>query len=318
MTEPSLRAVVGELPEPLRHMGGYHFGWWDSEGTPTAASSGKSIRAALFFAAASACGAAPQSLATAAAAIELVHNFTLLHDDVMDRDRTRRGRETVWSLWGIPDAILLGDAMHAAAGKCLVTSPRTAIGLVRLEDAVIELCRGQQEDCAFESIPPANGEEYSRMAMGKTGALMGAACALGAELADGDQHVVAAMDTFGRQVGVSFQIVDDLIGIWGDPAVTGKPVGNDLVNRKQTMPIVVALRSGTPAGTRLQKLYELPRALTPEEVSLAAELVEESGGRRAAQELAERLLAQALAALPGELATTDLITLAGVVAHRDR
>ncbi|WP_334028586.1 polyprenyl synthetase family protein [Nocardia terpenica] len=319
---PVMRKAVDALPEPLRRMAGYHLGWWDAAGVSVAAVPGKSLRPALVVASAAAiCGEVPASARSAAAAVELIHNFTLLHDDVMDGDRTRRGRETVWSVWGIPDAILLGDTLHTLAIELLTTDLPGQIAVTavaRLEDAVIELCRGQHEDCAFEVGGPVDIEEYLRMSRGKTGALMGAACALGALCAGASTATVTALETFGAQAGLAFQAIDDLLGIWGDPAVTGKPAGNDLARRKRSLPVVAALQEGGAAGRELAGLYCCDTPMSPAEVARAAVLVEAAGGRRWAQQYAEDRVQAAREALPARIAAEDLLMLADLVAHRDR
>ncbi|WP_051178421.1 polyprenyl synthetase family protein [Nocardia concava] len=319
---PALERMVGELPEPLRTMAGYHLGWWDIAGTRAPAAAGKTLRPALVFAAADACGGPMSCQAIAAAgAVELIHNFTLLHDDVMDGDRTRRGRETVWSIWGIPDAILLGDVLHTVAIELLVqnlTPDCSAAAVARLESAVVELCRGQHEDCEFERRAPVDTDEYLRMAMGKTGSLMGAACALGAVSAHADLAVTSTMDVFGREIGVAFQIVDDMLGIWGETAVTGKPTGADLARRKQSLPVVAALQSGTRAGAELAELYGCGQPLTAGQVHRAGALIEESGARTIARTMAGDRMTAALAALPDPTRARDLMTLADLLVRRDR
>ncbi|MEV0296126.1 polyprenyl synthetase family protein [Nocardia sp. NPDC050710] len=320
LCEPILREAISSLPEPLRLMGGYHFGWWDSGGVPTLAQPGKSLRPALTICAAAACGGAPLSAVTAAAAVELVHNFTLLHDDVMDADQNRRGRPTVWKLWGVPDAILLGDALHALAVRTLVAGlpDRLATSAVsRLEMTVIEMCRGQHEDCRFGADRRVDVGEYARMAMAKTGSLMGCACALGALCADADAAAVSRMTTFGRELGMAFQFVDDLIGIWGDPSVTGKPA-NDLSRRSMSLPVVAALDSGTHAASELAAMYHSGSETASMDTERAAALVESAGGRRRALRDAEQRVRAAIAALTDVSTAQDLVALAHLASRRDR
>ncbi|MBF6061499.1 polyprenyl synthetase family protein [Nocardia terpenica] len=319
IVDPGLRTAVDLLPEPLRQMAGYHLGWLDVRGEPARMSAGKLLRPALAICACTACGGAADSAAPAAVAAELIHNFTLIHDDVMDGDTTRRGRPTVWSVWGVSDAVLLGDALHAVAAEVLASRlPATVVGpaVDRLESTVIELCRGQHEDCSIaQEREPAIGE-CERIAMGKTGALMGCCCALGALCAGADEPAVAAMDRFGRELGMAFQLVDDLIGIWGDPTVSGKPAG-DLARRKYTVPVVAALRSGTAAAVELKQLYSQPHSLSAAQIARAAELIESAGGRSWTRQEAERRMKSALDCLPAQLASADLRVLARLVAHRN-
>ncbi|ARF79761.1 family 2 encapsulin nanocompartment cargo protein polyprenyl transferase [Kitasatospora aureofaciens] len=322
LVDPVLRAAVDSLPGTMRKVAGYHFGWWEADGTPSEASSGKAIRPALVLAAAQALGGTPGTAVAAAAAVELVHNFTLLHDDVIDRDDTRRHRPTAWRVFGTTEAILAGDAMHSLALRLVAEDAHPAArgSIRRLADCVVELCEGQQIDCAFEQRNDVSLAECLAMAEAKTGALLGAACAMGALYGGGSEETAQAMDGFGREIGLAFQLIDDLIGIWGDPAVTGKPVGADLVARKKSLPVVRALGSGTAEGARLAELYALERPLGPEELAQCAAAVEAAGGRGWAQgESCERMaaaMAQLALAVPEPSAADELLALAELVTRR--
>ncbi len=263
--DPELRAAIDSLPGSMRRIALYHFGWEHADGTPAAGNAGKAIRPALVLAAATALGgerARAGALRARAAAVELVHNFTLLHDDVMDRDTTRRHRPTAWTVFGDADAILAGDALQALALRLLAVDPHPAAqaAAARLADCVVELCEGQHADTAMEKRAPAEVtlDEVLVMAEAKTGALLGCACAVGALYAGASAEDVEALDAFGRQAGLAFQLIDDVIGIWGDPGRTGKPAGADLAVRKKSLPVVAALTSGTPAAAELAELYGLP------------------------------------------------------------
>ena len=324
LVDPVLRAAVDTLPDAMRRIGGYHLGWLDADGSATGRGLGKVIRPALVMAAAHAFGGPAGYWGRAAAAVELVHNFTLLHDDVMDEDVTRRHRPTAWTVFGIPAAILAGDAMQALAQRLIAQDPHPAAARAagRIASCVIELCEGQYEDCAFETRTDVTLAECLAMAEGKTGSLLGCACSVGALYAGAPESAVAAMDSFGRQVGLAFQLVDDLIGIWGDPAATGKQTGADLVARKKSLPVVAALNSGTPAAAELARLYFSDRPMGPEEVRRAAQCVELAGGREwAGQQAAERVAA-ALNLLgqvvPDPAQAGDLLVLTDLVTRRDR
>ncbi|WEH43638.1 family 2 encapsulin nanocompartment cargo protein polyprenyl transferase [Streptomyces sp. AM 2-1-1] len=325
VVDPHLRAAVESLPAGMRRVAMYHFGWADAEGNVDgrAAPAGKAIRPALVLAAARALGGDPERAVRAAVAVELVHNFTLLHDDVIDEDATRRHRPTAWAVFGVPDAVIAGDAMQALALRLLAEDdhPASATAAARLCACVIELCAGQQADCALEERGPREVtlDECLTMAMAKTGALLGCACALGALYAGAGDRSVAAMDGFGRESGLSFQLIDDLIGIWGDPARTGKPVGADLTAHKKSLPVVAALTSGTPAAADLAALYERPLT-TRDEVRRAADAVERAGGRDWAQAAAADRMARAVhhlsRAVPDLAAAGDLLSLAEFVTRR--
>ncbi|MET9772043.1 family 2 encapsulin nanocompartment cargo protein polyprenyl transferase [Streptomyces sp. NPDC006415] len=323
VVDPHLRSAVESLPGGIRRIAMYHFGWENADGTPAAGQAGKAIRPALVLAAARALGGDPERAVRAAVAVELAHNFTLLHDDVIDEDTTRRHRPTAWAVFGIPDAIITGDAMLALAQRLLAEDPHpaAALAVARLSTCVIELCAGQQADCAFEERGPdeVTLDECLAMATAKTGALLGCACALGALYAGAEDRAVRAMDGFGREAGLSFQLIDDLIGIWGDPDRTGKPVGADLAAHKKSLPVVAALTSGTPAAAELAALYRGPMN-TAAEVSRAADAVDRAGGRDWAQVCAADRMARAVhhlsRAVPDPSAAGDLLALAEFVTRR--
>ncbi|QUR68006.1 geranylgeranyl diphosphate synthase IdsB [Mycobacterium spongiae] len=318
--DPFLRRAIGSIREPLATMAGYHRGWWNAHGSMSEGSSGKALRAALVLAAAGACDGDTSAATPVAAAVELVHDFTLLHDDVMDRDSTRRGRPTVWSVWGIDSAILLGDALHAAAIRALtqLRDPSVAVeAIMRLETACRDMCIGQFEDCRSEGRPDVTIDDYLRIAAGKTAALTACCCALGALSANADRATLAALEQFGYELGLAFQVVDDLIGIWGDPAVTGKPVGNDLGRRKSSLPVVAALNSRTGAAVELGALYQTTVAMTQSDIDRAAALVEVAGGRQAAQQYADTRIQNAIGALPDGVRSEDLVALAQLACRRE-
>ncbi|MFE6859615.1 polyprenyl synthetase family protein [Nocardia sp. NPDC057668] len=321
LTAPILRGAVDNLPGELRLMAGYHLGWWDAEGVPAASAPGKGLRPALVLAAARALGAGPDAALHAAAAIELVHNFTLVHDDVMDGDVLRRGRPTVWRVWGVDDAVLVGDALHGLAIWTLADAPRAAqTGMGRLAEAVIELCLGQHFDCAETSLG-LTVEDCMQTLRYKTGALLGCACALGAVCAEAAPEAIAAMDGFGRELGVAFQLADDLLGIWGDPALTGKPRGSDLLRHKMTLPMLAALESDTAAGREFAELYSADRPLDAASAAHAADLVERAGGKGWAQSESARHVRAAkayLSELGGRSDQRELIELADGAVDRQR
>ncbi|MFE6081173.1 family 2 encapsulin nanocompartment cargo protein polyprenyl transferase [Streptomyces virginiae] len=324
--DPQLRRTVESLPGQMRRVAMYHFGWEHEDGSPAAGGAGKAIRPALVLAAAQALrgpGAGPvEEAVRAAAAVELAHNFTLLHDDIIDKDVRRRGRPTAWTVFGTPDAIITGDAMMALALRLLAEDPHPAAAAAsaRLAACIIELCAGQQADCAFEQRPEVSLDECLAMATAKTGALLGCACALGALYAGARPDEVDAMDAFGREAGLAFQLIDDLIGIWGDPGHTGKPAGADLIARKKSLPVVAALTSGTAAGKELAELYAGP--MTGDDVRRAADAVDRAGGRDWAQAQAAdrmgRAVQQLSRAVPDLGAAGGLLALAEFVTRRTR
>lgn len=316
-----LRQAVATLPASLRLVVGYHFGWHDADGSPAETYGGKAIRPALALLSAEAVGADKAVAMPAAVAVELVHNFSLLHDDVMDGDETRRRRPTTWTVFGVPAAILAGDALLTLAFGVIAGGRRSTTAACMLTSALLRLVEGQNADLTLEKRVTATVPESVEMAAAKTGALLGCACALGAAIGGGEPEQVEVLRTFGEQVGLAFQHIDDLLGIWGDPAVTGKPAYSDLANRKKSLPITAALVSGTAAGHELADLYSADRPLTEDELSHAAALVEAAGGRRWSQSRAEDHLAAALQWLTAggfeERATGELLAVAQLITERD-
>jgi geranylgeranyl diphosphate synthase type I len=314
---PAHRAAVDRLPGPMRHLVGYHVGWWDADGRPAAeGNGGKAVRPALVLAAASAVGADPACAVAEAVAVELVHDFSLLHDDIMDGDLTRRHRPAAWSVFGVAEAILAGDSLMSLAADVLAGRP----GLGVLTGALLELCAGQGADIAFEQRTDVDVQECMAMAAGKTGALLACACHLGAIAGGAGPAQAYALAGFGRHIGLMFQLVDDLLGIWGDPAVTGKPSGSDLAARKKSLPVVAALTSGTEAGNRLAVLYQQPGTGISSLEEMAG-LVQDAGGRAWASAEADRQMRSALEylrkAMPRPEAAADLVTLARLITGRD-
>ncbi|WP_372669087.1 family 2 encapsulin nanocompartment cargo protein polyprenyl transferase [Amycolatopsis kentuckyensis] len=314
LVDPALRASADRLPDAMRRIAGYHFGWEDARGEPSAADGGKALRPALVLLCAEAAGGDPAAAVPAAVAVELVHNFSLLHDDVMDGDTTRRHRPTAWTVFGTGPAVLAGDALLSVAFEQL-----TPEGAKLLSQGVLDLLEGQAADVDFEQRDDVTPAECVRMANGKTAALIGAACQLGALLA-GRPEAVARFGEFGRSVGLAFQHVDDLLGIWGDPEETGKPVFSDLQNRKKSLPVVTALTSGTAAGAELAGLYAGTDPFTDAELARAAALVAEAGGRQWSQAQAAALVAKGLRDLaavnPVPRPAAELASLARLITTR--
>jgi geranylgeranyl diphosphate synthase type I len=302
LVHPALQAAVARLDPASRAISEYHLGWTESDGTPRPNGAGKGVRPTLALLSAQAAGAPAEVGVPGAVAVELVHNFSLLHDDVMDHDEERRHRRTVWALWGESAAILTGDAMLALAIEVLLEAPtpHAAAAARELLAATRELIRGQVEDLAFESRDDVGLDECLDMADGKTGALLAASGCIGAVLAGAPEPVVTALRDNGRHLGAAFQLVDDLLGIWGSPEATGKPVLNDLRNRKKSLPVTYVLCRGGADGERLAHWFAAERPADGDDVGVlrdVAALIERAGGRAWAAEEAERQLRLADAAL---------------------
>jgi geranylgeranyl diphosphate synthase type I len=228
-----------------------------------------------------------------------VHNFSLVHDDVIDRDLTRRHRPTAWKVFGLGEAILVGDALLALAYDVLAGSGHAAApdAAKVLSAAVLGMIEGQYADLAFERRADVELSECFPMVEGKTALLMGCACTVGALFGGGRPDQVEKLRSFGINLGFAFQLVDDLLGIWGDPVVTGKPVHADLQRRKKSLPVVAALTSGTEAGDELATMYHQDhqdKPLSGAELIHASRLVERAGGRAWGESQRDFFMSQAL------------------------
>ena len=293
---PLMRKMVRRLDPTTRLVVSYHLGWCDANGVPTNTNGGKAVRASLALLGAEAGGAAPEAALPGAVAVELVHNFSLVHDDLIDRDAERRHRATVWAQWDDATAVLAGDAMLSLAHEVLLElrSPHARAAETMIATATRELIRGQALDIAFENRRAVSLDECIDMARGKTGALMSASAAIGAVLTGAPATVADALASYGGHVGLVFQLVDDLLGIWGQPEITGKPVYSDLRSRKKTLPVTWAIENGGTAGRELAAwLGGEARAATEGELVDVAELVEQIGGRAWAAKEAARSAALA-------------------------
>lgn len=324
LVEPGLRSAVGRLDPHLARVASYHFGWCDPEGRPTRANSGKALRPGLAVIVAGGIAGDPAPAVPGAVAVELIHNFSLVHDDLIDRDRERRHRETVWSVWDDTTAILVGDAMASLAHEVLADSgsPYADRASLALAAATREVIRGQAQDVAFEQRGDVTLAECLQMAADKTGALLAVSASIGAVLV-GARESEAACHTFGAELGLAFQLVDDLLGVWGLPEVTGKPVFADLVAGKKTMPVTWAIENGGDTGARLAEWFAARDPRTPaaaEDLQYAADLLEKAGARDWASTEADARVAAALSALePVPLrdgARETLIDLAHFVTRR--
>jgi geranylgeranyl diphosphate synthase, type I len=294
LTGPALAAAVERLTPEVRAVAAYHLGMTDAQGRPTG-SGGKALRPALALLSARATGAEAKRGVPAAVAVELVHNFSLLHDDIMDGDVERRHRPTAWKVYGIGPAILAGDAMLALAEDILLEDGgQPGSWAARcLSAAVLRLIAGQGSDLAFEKRDDVSLSECMTMAGDKTAALMACACSIGAVYLGAPPALAMSLAGFGAHIGLAFQLTDDLLGIWGSPEITGKPVRADLRARKKSLPVVAALTSGSAQGRQLGELLARPEPLTEEDLVLAAKLVEEADGKRWTEAEADTQLAEA-------------------------
>jgi geranylgeranyl diphosphate synthase type I len=291
--------------EHIAHMR-YHLGWEDAEGNIIDTGGGKMLRPALCLVSAEAVGGDARAAMPAAVAIELLHNFSLIHDDIEDGSRTRHGRATLWTLIGVPLAINAGDGMLVLAERTLLdlaasgVAPERVLAAARaLNDASVALCEGQHRDLSFESRTSVTPEEYEAMIRGKTASLIAASAEIGAIAGGADDRTLAAFRRCGEALGMAFQIRDDVLGVWGEGAVTGKPVAEDIRSRKKSFPAVHALQALDEAGARrLRELYAAHR-MGDAEVAEALGLLERARSREAGAGRAGEWAERAVAALDG-------------------
>ena len=277
--DQEIRAVLAVSDHSLQPFYGmmlYHLG------LDTGATTGKRLRPLLLSLVFEALGGDPPRSLPAAAAVELLHNFTLIHDDIEDHDPTRRHRPTVWSVWGIPQAINAGDGMFAASRlaaqrlRTLGFAAERILDFAQLLDAAcVQVCEGQFLDIAFETRTDVTVERYRAMVARKTGSLIAASAEAGAALATDDPGIRTGLARFGADFGQAFQAHDDLLGIWATTEATGKVELNDLVKKKKTLPVVLAFAKASPKlRVTLEALFEPPAPLPASNVDRIREILD--------------------------------------------
>ncbi|NIY68839.1 polyprenyl synthetase family protein [Streptomyces malaysiensis] len=318
---PVMRQQVSALEPTLARICSYHLGFIDEHGDPSSAEGGKLTRSALMMLAAVGVGLPPEDVRCQAAALELLHNSTLIHDDIIDADELRRGRPAAWKVFGASLAILAGDALEALGLQMVVDDPgpgRAEISSVFAE-AIGLVLAGQARELTVRLGPDTGIAEYDRIVEEKTSALLECALVTPALRAGKPEHVLAALRGAGRHLGLAFQIFNDVEDIWGDPTVTGKPVRSDILRRNPTFPVLAALSVDSPAGERLRRLWHAD-GTTEAHLQEMADLVEESGGRHTAERLSRNHLDSALEYLgQAELApaaSTELTALFDRIVNR--
>jgi geranylgeranyl diphosphate synthase type I len=295
--EVELKETIDLLVEDqyagLRSMLAYHLGWEGEGAGPDA--QGKRIRPLLALLSAAALGADWKKALPAAVGVELLHNFSLIHDDIQDQSPARRGRPTVWVKWGMPQAINAGDLMFTLAYQALLKLTPAEVALAAtqtLSQACVRLTEGQYLDLSYETSRDLPVQSYWSMIAGKTAALLAACCELGALAARAGPDQCQAMHNFGYALGLAFQVEDDWLGIWGEPSLTGKSVESDLVSGKKTLPVVYALSLNQAFARRWHS-----GPVTPPEVPGLAELLADEGAGEFTRQEARRLTGEAILAI---------------------
>ena len=294
--ERAIAASTEHGTPDLHEMITYQLGWTGENAGAKA--EGKLIRPLLVLLACDAAGQEWKNALPAAAAVELIHNFSLVHDDIEDNGEIRRGRPTVWKVWGEAQAINTGDAIFALAYASLVnlvekTSPEVGLKAGRIfHQTCLRLTQGQHLDIAFEDQENVELESYWQMVGGKTAALLAFSLEVGALCAGVSPETQAHYRDFGHYLGMSFQVQDDILGIWGAEEQIGKSATGDLVTRKKTLPVLYGL-------AQEKGFYEgwNEGDITPEKALILSQILEAEGGRAYAQSTADRLTDLALTAL---------------------
>ena len=289
---PVLRDLVNRLDPMLRSVVSYHFGWCDERGAPLNSNAGKAIRPSLVLLAAEAAGGQAECAIHGAAAVELIHNFSLVHDDLMDRDECRRHRPTLWAVWGDPVAVLAGDALLSLAHEAILDSDSAHAGAAHtvLAVATRELIRGQAADTEFERRDDVTLGECLEMTWGKTAALMSASAVIGATFAAAPTQVSDALGVFW-QFGLAFQLIDDVLGTGANPRSPASPCTQTYGPARKACPSSWVIDRGGPAGRALASWMTdrgHAASCTDDELHDIADLVERAGGRAWATEEAHR------------------------------
>jgi geranylgeranyl diphosphate synthase, type I len=306
--EDEMRSVIGERDgnaRPLYEMLSYHLGLDQTEGPR-----GKRLRPLLGLLAFKSLGGEYRKTLPAAAAVELGHNFSLVHDDIEDSDRERRHRPTLWALWGVPLAINAGDALFALSRLALYRlmkeeeyEPQKLLDVMHVYDETcLALCEGQYLDISFERRTDVTVDEYLEMISKKTAALIGASIETGAMMASDDPQVIDSFHRLGRDLGMAFQIADDLKGSFWASADSGKSAAGDIRRRKKTYPVVWAMQHAAPEDVeRLIAVYQPTihatdgsappdgdEPISQEQVEEVLEILERSGARASTEQEARR------------------------------
>ncbi len=282
---------------------------------------GKRIRPVLVILSCQAVGGAAAAATYAAVAVELLHNFTLIHDDIMDNDDTRRGRPTVHKKWDVPVALLAGDGLLALAYQALLRtpSPRIAEAAAIFTDGLIEICEGQALDREFESRRDVSLDEYLIMIRKKTAALLDLSARIGAIIGNGAPAQVEALGQFAANLGLAFQIQDDVLDITSAQEVMGKTNGSDVMRKKQTYLSIHALTLGdSQSAAQLQEIFLKP-TIERADILQVKELFQRCGALAAAQQRTQQYLDAAAASLdilPASEAKNELKNLIAFISNR--
>ena len=280
----------------------YQLGWRDEALNPASFDPGKLLRPYFVLLGCQAAGGDPQQALPLAAGIQLIHDFSLIHDDIEDVSDTRRGRATVWKVWGLAQGINAGDGMFVVSHLSIHRLSELGVPaeiilelLKRFDQTILTICEGQYLDLSFEGSLQVSEADYIAMISRKTAALIAAACGLGAILGGASQALANALFDAGQNLGLAFQVQDDVLGIWGNPTETGKPFAADIERRKLSLPIIHALEHAD-LRDELAQLYAQPSAGSAETHRILT-ILEQAQSRSYTEHVAYTYHHQGLAAL---------------------
>ena len=300
----SLRDNLSHQTLDVYDMLRYYMGWADEEGKPHDGMGGKALRPTLCLFACEAAGGNPAFAMPAAVALEFIHNFSLIHDDIQDRDVTRHNRKTLWAIWGDSKAMIAGNVLRVIADDCLHQMLDSGLGYERclliadaLTQAYLEMIEGQYLDLEYEGRKDISMSDYFNMISRKTGALIRCSFNLGGLVGARDRNVAAAFENSGRALGYVFQIIDDVLGVWGVEKVTGKPVGADIRRKKNSYPLVRAMEIAEAGDNQILDHIYGKEKLDDVDVESVLTVLDQLNVRDAAQNEAERFAKIAIASV---------------------
>jgi len=282
----------------------YHLGFQNINGKTDEKSHGKLIRPILCLLCCQATEGELSQAIPAAASLELIHNFSLIHDDIQDNSQKRRQRPTVWTVWGKEHAINAGDAMFALSYLELLklqdnsTSNKNIVHSIRLlSEACLNICEGQYLDMLYEDNCTVSTEDYLTMITKKTADLIATCAALGASFGTDVDDEINCFYSFGRDLGMAFQISDDISGIWSTETKTGKPQNIDIINKKKTLPVVYSLNNSTGKERKVLNNYYSGKKTGEHDVSIIVDILNRLGAQDYSKNMANQFYIKALSRL---------------------
>jgi len=288
----ALKDAVSDRHVFLYDMLRYCMGWSDANGAPLETKKGKGVRPSLCLFTCDALGGDIEKALPAAVSLELIHNFSLIHDEIQDSDEIRHHRPTLWNVWGVPKALFAGNVMRVLADRSMSTmlsdDPKLlSVSSSIVSEACLEMIEGQYMDISFEGGNPITVDQYMKMISHKTGALLRSSVHIGAIIGSRDGREAGIFREIGVKLGFMFQIRDDILGTWGETTSTGKPVGSDIRRKKNTLPIIHARETQAQTYKKeISELYSL-ESLEDHHVDRVLDILDATKASRYCQEMVE-------------------------------